>query len=91
MIQALAAGYKEAGFRFYFIDERGPGGKSLYGVHGDAHAEEFMKLTELEEQGPILHTFVQKKGYVAFEGDEHVALPVVWMKDAVDTDPANNS
>ncbi|KAH8823710.1 hypothetical protein DL96DRAFT_1558617 [Flagelloscypha sp. PMI_526] len=60
-------GYKEKGYKFYYVDERTEEGNSvLYDRNGDAHAEYFLKLVEGSEQGTWLQTFVKGKGYKDF-------------------------
>lgn len=53
--------------RFYYVDERQPGGGPTIPVNGEAAAEAYVELAEKEEQGPWHYTFVQYKGYVKFK------------------------
>ncbi|KAH8823702.1 putative short chain type dehydrogenase [Flagelloscypha sp. PMI_526] len=67
MGKSAALGYKEKGYKFYYVDERKDNGDAAFGdLSGEAHAEHFLKLVESSEQGPWLQTFVNGKGYKAF-------------------------
>ncbi|KAH8823711.1 putative short-chain dehydrogenases/reductase [Flagelloscypha sp. PMI_526] len=67
LIRSAALGYKEKGYKFYYVDERTDAG-DIVGMakSGEAHAEHFIKLVEGADQGPWLQTFVKGKGYKAF-------------------------
>lgn len=53
-------------YKFYFVDERGADGESVYHlIDGPAHADEFWKLSEeVRGQSHWNWTFVKGKGYV---------------------------
>ncbi|KAK1064630.1 hypothetical protein LTR33_012022 [Friedmanniomyces endolithicus] len=63
IIQQLAATdrFKQNKYRFYYVDERAPNGKATL-PSGRGHAEFFLELAEMNEQGPMLATFVRGKG-----------------------------
>lgn len=84
MIQSLVAAYKDTRYQFYYVDERTPEGKGMMHVSGKAHANFFAQLAEKEDQGPQLATFVKRKGYTAFAGEESVNLPFVASEDVAD-------
>lgn len=84
MIQSLVAAYKDSHHRFYYVDERTPEGKGMIHISGKAHANFFAQLAEKEGQGPPLATFVKRKGYTAFAGEESTNLPVVALEDVAD-------
>ncbi|KAH8799245.1 hypothetical protein DL96DRAFT_1699397 [Flagelloscypha sp. PMI_526] len=67
LIRSAALGYKEKGYKFYYVDERTDTGDPVaLDRNGEAHAEHFINLAESVEQGPWLQTFVKGKGYKAF-------------------------
>jgi hypothetical protein len=86
MIQTLAASSSLAsmGCRFYYVDERTPGGKAMFHVSGPAHAEYFLELAEKEGRSETLATFVRGKGYTKFPSNERAILPHVSVQDAAD-------
>ena len=50
------------------MDERTATGAAVYSkIDGEAHAEEFWRLANAEEQGPWDDTFTKGKGYVDFQ------------------------
>ncbi len=52
---------------FYYVDERKEDGSPIGDdISGQAHADYFVELAEMPEQGPWLSTFVKNKGYVKF-------------------------
>jgi hypothetical protein len=84
MIQTLVAAFKDAGYRFYYVDERTPEGLGMRYISGPAHAEFFTSLAERKDQGPAFATFVRGKGHTLFPGEEHLTLPVVGMEALAD-------
>jgi hypothetical protein len=84
MIQNLVAIYKDQGFRFYFVDERTPEGKGMFFISGQAHADLFLELTERDDQGSPLATFVRGVGLQSFPSDESASLPVLTLEEAAD-------
>jgi hypothetical protein len=86
MIQSLAASSSLAsmGCRFYYVDERTPGGKAMFHVSGPAHADYFLELAEKEGRSETLATFVRGKGYTKFPSNERAILPHVSVQDAAD-------
>ncbi|CAD0107987.1 unnamed protein product [Aureobasidium uvarum] len=75
--------FKAANYRFYYVDERTPQGKATV-PSGRAHAEFFLELAEMNDQGPILATFVRGKGYTRFAASEAARLPTLSVAEAVD-------
>jgi hypothetical protein len=54
--------------RFYYADERKEDGSPVAdAIDGDAHAEYYYELSQREDQGPWLATFVKGTGYVDFQ------------------------
>ncbi|KIM93812.1 hypothetical protein OIDMADRAFT_136870 [Oidiodendron maius Zn] len=66
IIEASTIAYKDKGFKFYYIDERKPDGRTVYPTDGPGHAAEFIRLAEASEQGPWDHTFVKGEGFKKF-------------------------
>ncbi len=85
IIQQLAATdrFKQNKYRFYYVDERAPNGKATL-PSGRGHAEFFLELAEMNEQGPMLATFVRGKGYTKFAASETARLPSISVAEAVD-------
>ncbi|KAL7917481.1 hypothetical protein ACQKWADRAFT_306746 [Trichoderma austrokoningii] len=67
LMHYLAEEYKDAGYKFYYADERKLDGDPVYGdIDGDAHGVFYSQLAEGEAQGPWNATFVKGQGYTAF-------------------------
>ncbi|RAO73012.1 uncharacterized protein BHQ10_009024 [Talaromyces amestolkiae] len=69
LIKAAAASetYRQAGYTFYYVDERTSGGQPVGNkVDGAAHADLYFELASDENQREWKQTFVKGKGYVKF-------------------------
>ncbi|KAF3935190.1 hypothetical protein ABW20_dc0109829 [Dactylellina cionopaga] len=67
LVEVASVAYKDAGYKFYFIDERTEDGGPQYKVSGEGHADFAVSL--LEGRGgevPWYATFVKGKGYTKF-------------------------
>jgi hypothetical protein len=52
---------------FYYADERTEDGNAVGGsISGEAAAEEYPRIAEIEGQGPWMYTFVKGGGYRDF-------------------------
>jgi len=68
LIHAASLSYKDAGYRFYYTDERKPNGDVVgNAISGEAAGEFYYELSQKAEQGPWDATFVAGKGYVDFQ------------------------
>ncbi|CRG82778.1 hypothetical protein PISL3812_00124 [Talaromyces islandicus] len=67
IIQSAAAAYSDRGFKFYYADEREPGGAPAYrNVDGEAHGKFYLQLAGNRSQGPWQQTFAKDVGYKSF-------------------------
>ncbi|KAL7805011.1 hypothetical protein V8C44DRAFT_352447 [Trichoderma aethiopicum] len=68
LLHYLSEEHKNAGYKFYFADERKSDGSPVYGaISGPAHGAFYTALAAQKTQGPWNATFVKDQGYVAFQ------------------------
>ncbi|KAF2149519.1 NAD(P)-binding protein [Myriangium duriaei CBS 260.36] len=71
ILATATVGYKSAGYRFYYVDQRTvEGGPVLNGVDGEGHAQMFESLIDGKEDLPWQVTFVSGTGYKKFPRKE---------------------